>query len=600
MKSKHIFRIIGLLILCSLLLPTRRASALPTMQTLQADFFQLPWEQGLAWVSLDGFDNGLKRGWGSPHNYLNGGAVDFAPRKDMVEGEDTSTFWVTAAAAGTIVQISNCHLIIDHQNGWTSEYQFLANFQVKLGEAVYRNQRLAIIADGERDKFCPPALYPDTPHVHFSVRPTMRETTFAGWKINYNPLFNITSFTKNDETVGSYLPLLNIPNLQIIMREQITWDTIYTGSIDTYRYERWSFSLVDDINFFTLKATPTTIGLEPLVVLLDSNGHELDRGVGILNSTQPAGNYLVQIQPQIGDGFYNLLLEKNNEPDEPYISVFPTTSIDIGETTLAQIYLGSIPEGGYSSAEITCGYDAEVIAINNITATDLFGTQPAIAVNEPQNGTFIAAIAGSNGQKALSSGTVFIFDIRGLSAGKTIIDCSARISMGDGILVDIASINATLTVFEPLATPAPNQSDLHPNSPSFTGQVFASKPLTIKLYDADNALLISTRANDDGSFHLSTPTGTYTVVIEASGFLKAQGTATFAAGETLTKPIISLIAGDIDGNAVIDQFDAMTIAMSYNSNSPDAADLNADGIINVLDLEVLAANYRLFGISDWE
>ena len=50
----------------------------------------------------------------------------------------------------------------------------------------------------------------------------------------------------------------------------------------------------------------------------------------------------------------------------------------------------------------------------------------------------------------------------------------------------------------------------------------------------------------------------------------------------------------------IDQYDAMTIGMSYNTASPDAADLNNDGIINVLDLEILAKNYRKTGPVAWE
>ena len=65
-------------------------------------------------------------------------------------------------------------------------------------------------------------------------------------------------------------------------------------------------------------------------------------------------------------------------------------------------------------------------------------------------------------------------------------------------------------------------------------------------------------------------------------------------------PTISLLAGDIDNNNVIDQFDAMTIGMSYNSANPTAADLNNDGVINVLDLELLAGNYRETGPVLWE
>jgi len=46
---------------------------------------------------------------------------------------------------------------------------------------------------------------------------------------------------------------------------------------------------------------------------------------------------------------------------------------------------------------------------------------------------------------------------------------------------------------------------------------------------------------------------------------------------------------------VIDQFDALTIGMSYNSSTPEAADLNNDAVINFLDLELLAENYRQTG-----
>ena len=65
-------------------------------------------------------------------------------------------------------------------------------------------------------------------------------------------------------------------------------------------------------------------------------------------------------------------------------------------------------------------------------------------------------------------------------------------------------------------------------------------------------------------------------------------------------PNVSLLAGDIDNNGVIDQFDAMTIGMSYNTATPAAADLNNDGTINVLDLELLASNYRKAGAIAWQ
>jgi hypothetical protein len=39
--------------------------------------------------------------------------------------------------------------------------------------------------------------------------------------------------------------------------------------------------------------------------------------------------------------------------------------------------------------------------------------------------------------------------------------------------------------------------------------------------------------------------------------------------------------------------------MGYNTITPAAADLNNDGVINVLDLELLARNYRKTGPIAW-
>ncbi len=138
-----------------------------------------------------------------------------------------------------------------------------------------------------------------------------------------------------------------------------------------------------------------------------------------------------------------------------------------------------------------------------------------------------------------------------------------------------------------------------PTSATLTGQVLASKLVTITLYNPDSSIAASTTANPDGTFSLTAPGGTYTVVATAAGFLSAQGPVTLVSGNTSSKPVISLLAGDIDGNSVIDQLDALTIGMNYNNTTPAAADLNNDGIINVLDLGLLAENYGASGALAW-
>jgi len=809
MESKRLLRAISLLILLVSFFPAGNAGALDSTTPPAADMFQLPWDQGLAWMAIDGLDNGTKRPLNSSHQFTVGGAIDFAPRKDMRVGENTSNFWITAAAAGTVIEKSFCHLKIRHDNGWISEYQFLANVQVKVGDTVYRNQRLAIIANGSTQKFCPGSQEINIPHLHFMLRPTLRDVTFAGWKINYLPIFNKTNFTKNGETLGLFQPLLNILDLQIVLRGPITWDTVYTGSVDTYRYERWSLAL-NETNKFTLTTTPVTSGLVPLIILMDSNGNEIARGTSTLASTQPAGNYFVQIQPQAGNGFYSLVLHKEDlpVPTGPYVStVVNPTGVNVGETAVATVSLNNVPAEGYTSAEFTCTYNASLVEASNIVTGGLFGPDPAMAINGPQNGSFIVAVAGSSGNKATSDGTVFTFSAKGLQTGQSVIECTARVSKGDNILTVIESLGASLTIGTvpaptatqtpvpvesptpeisptPSATPTvtststppgsdwltftnstfgfqfkyppdswietggtdtgtiihlpfapgtnlgtkylqmivaenvnPCQSPLatqtmletsetvvingisflkqtgqdgtagHINkwtgystsrdnvcvsldfvlraanpgafatppplydeaaesavfgqivstyawltpptstpggsptstatqtstpiesptptstpvstSGTLTGRVLADKPVTVSLLNVDDSVAASVTANADGTFSLTAPAGMYTVRAIAAGWLSAQGSATLIAGSPSMMPTISLFVGDIDNNNVIDQFDALTIGMGYNTITPAAADLNNDGVINVLDLELLARNYRKTGPIAW-
>ena len=380
------------------------------------------------------------------------------------------------------------------------------------------------------------------------------------------------------------------PDPVIVVREFTFWDATYTGYVDDARYEKWPFVLDAEYDF-SVTVTPTSGDLSPLLTLLDDSGVALATGVGVLNTTQPAGNYFVQVQPEAGTGFYELMIRQETIPDpvDPAVSTTVSSdSIEINETAAFAVGLDNVPTEGYASAEFTCTYDPAMLAVSNIAFTELFGADPATAINDPQTGTFIVAIAGSNAQRAMASGAAFSFDVTGLQVGQATVTCSARVSMGDDVLTDLAAVDTTIAV---------NDIEL---DGMVGGQVFATKAVTVELYDEASALVTSVVAAEDGTFSLTAPAGNYTVVAFASGFLGAQGPAVVTAGETTVKAPVALVAGDIDGNGVIDQYDAMTIGMSYNTAVPDAADLNADGTINVLDLEILAANYRAAGALDWQ
>jgi len=381
MKTNRVLRAVVLLALFASLMPVGAAGASASNMPPPADMFQLPWDQGIAWYAIDGIDNGSKRPLSSSHNYKVGGAIDFAPRKYMFKGEDTSNFWVAAAASGTVVGMSTCHVILDHGNGWITQYQFLGNIQVKLGDSVERNQRLGIIADGIRYKFCLGSVEPDIPHLHFMLRPTLIGATLAGYGVNYYSFFSSTTFTKDGSTVGLYKPLLNT-----------------FGST-------------------TSTSTPTPTATVPTA------------------TTPPP----TEITPT---------------PTGPYVSTTTDKpSIDVGETTLVTVSLNNVPPEGYTSAEFTCTYDPAMIEVSNIVTNDLFGADPAVAINGPQDGTFIVAIAGSHGNKATTSGTAFTFDAKGLQAGQTTLECKVRVNNGNNILTELPSIGTVLTILGTAPTP---------------------------------------------------------------------------------------------------------------------------------------------------
>ncbi len=439
----------------------------------------------------------------------------------------------------------------------------------------------------------------------------------------------------------------------VTVRQLTYWQGSFVGYVDAQHFERWPFTL-DQSQQFVVTAVPVMSDLTPLILLLDANGNELARATGTLTTSQPAGSYAVQIQPVAGGGFYVLSLRQleqteasptptmsptplaptptmTSTPVAPTPTIFPTPTspsvttdvnpadINVGESATVSLILNNVPAEGYSGVEFTCTYDGSLVEASGIAATDLFGTDPAVALNGPENGSFIFAIAGSDSHKATADGIAATFSLKGLQAGQTTVECKARVSKGDNTLSEILSNAGSLSVAAP-ATETPPPATATPTSTTeptavvptstatstpvasstLTGQVNASKPVTVSLFTTDSSLVTSVVADGNGSFSLTAAPGTYTVLASAEGFLKAQGSVTLVDGQTSTMPTVSLLAGDIDGNNVIDQFDAMTIGMSYNTDTPPAADLNNDGVINVLDLELLAHNYRASGALAWQ
>ncbi len=377
---------------------------------------------------------------------------------------------------------------------------------------------------------------------------------------------------------------------QIIIRSTTFWDAVFNGAVNANRYERWSLQLVEAENF-TISVITTSGNLTPDIYLLDANENQIAMANGTLSNAsltvnRPAGEYFIQIQPKSGEGTYLMEITRTEQTNTPGSAVMLNpASVLVGGTSIGTIMLTNVPSGGYASAEFTCTYNPALISISNIADAGLFGTDPAAVTNGPANGTFIFAVAGSNGKRATQDGAVANFTVTALAVGEAQISCEGRVSTG-GALTDIEVAPATLTITAPNGT--------------LTSTVLAGKTATVTLYKQDGSVQATATPGANGNFSMSVPAGTYTVVATAPGYLKAQGSPVITSGATTTLQTVTLLAGDIDGNDVIDQFDALTIGMNYNLASPAAADLNNDGNIDVLDLELLAANYRKSGALAWQ
>lgn len=377
---------------------------------------------------------------------------------------------------------------------------------------------------------------------------------------------------------------------EIVIRSTTFWNATFNGSVNANLFERWSLQ-IEDASSFTVTVTTQTGDLTPTIVFLDSSGVEITRVVGtlstaVLNTTQATGDYFIQVQPESGAGTYSMEIRRTDDPstDPNATIVFNPASIFPDETSEGSVFLNNVSASGYASAEFTCTYDPALISISNITQSGLFGTDPVVIVNGPADGSFLFAIAGSNGQRATSSGEVFSFTATGLAVGEAQVNCVVKVSSG-GALQTIESTPTSLSILEPFGF--------------IEGTVTANEPVTVTLYDEQDAVVDSTTVDANGFFTFEAPSGTYLIRATAEGFLPAEGDPQVFAGITTQMQTISLISGDIDGNGVIDQFDALTIGMNYNASNVPVADLNNDGIINVLDLEILAANYRANGSLNW-
>jgi hypothetical protein len=103
----------------------------------------------------------------------------------------------------------------------------------------------------------------------------------------------------------------------------------------------------------------------------------------------------------------------------------------------------------------------------------------------------------------------------------------------------------------------------------------------------------STTTAADGSYWLADiPPATYTVTLNMPGYLRHSLQVTVIAGASTTLPDLALRAGDVNGDCTVGLMDLVLIAINYRRSPPPTAnlDINSDGIVDLLDLILVSLN----------
>jgi len=203
--------------------------------------------------------------------------------------------------------------------------------------------------------------------------------------------------------------------------------------------------------------------------------------------------------------------------------------------------------------------------------------------------------AGSNGYLLTQTGTLATLNFKALRDGSISISGQTKAANSSNTPVTISINSAAVTI----TTTSQNSTAKISGLASLSTGISPSRA-SAALLDASGQVVISKSLEDNGSYQLEAPAGTYTLRISAPGYLSAKKSVTLAAGTPVVVAFVSLFAGDINGDGKIDPLDLISLGAAFEiTPTLAAADLNADGRIDLFDLTLLAKNWRQTGYTGW-
>ncbi|HEX77196.1 MAG TPA: PKD domain-containing protein [Dehalococcoidia bacterium] len=260
-----------------------------------------------------------------------------------------------------------------------------------------------------------------------------------------------------------------------------------------------------------------------------------------------------------------------------------------GETFTVNVVIE--PKVAIAGAQFDLSFDATLVTVVDVEEGDLLSQdgastffQPGAIDNDAGTVTGVVGVVITPGASVSSPGTFAIITLRaGTTSGTAPLDLSnvivgdiqaneVPIETGSGD-VELFGLDATVISGQVLL-----QGRSHHDGPTL-------------LIDGEPVTTIS---DVEGNYFIPAPPGVpHTIAITMPGYLSITKSAVVGeAGKIKPLPPVTLLAGDADGNGVIDIYDLVTIAANFNTSPPgdETADINGDQVVDIYDLVLVGMN----------
>jgi hypothetical protein len=290
---------------------------------------------------------------------------------------------------------------------------------------------------------------------------------------------------------------------------------------------------------------------------------------------------------------------------------------------------------GLYGLETTCTVDPASVTGGALGAGDVFTSANSYVVDGGYQGSGSWTVAASLLNPAPTfdgTGTAYslLFPLNAVSSFR--IECRALAVNRSGQSLSTASLAASVSIGGPVVTPDPTieptaqptivptipptatvtpeptptiQPTVEPIVGSIQGAVQYQRRtdqtgilLTVLAGGPNGTTFAQFATGPDGTFRFdNVPAGTYSIQFAGGGHLGA--VYTFEVGSAgVVLNTVTLLAGDTDGNNQIDLADAALVGANLQQTvppAPAAADLNADALINIIDLVLVGGNFGTSG-----